>query len=311
MTNATPSRLGLINGTGADDALFLKKFSGEVLTAFETANVMMNRHLVRTITEGKSAQFPSTWKATANYHTPGAVLTGQTIKHGERVITVDDLLVADVFIARIDEAKNHYDVRSIYTTELGRALALQFDKTVLQVAINAARASSVITEAPGGSRVTNLNVVDTADNFVNAIQQSQQTLDEKDIPEDGRFVVMRPAQYYLMLNSDKLANKDFSATPGADFAGGKVLKAIGVEVVKSNNLPNAAITGSFKAEYDGDFSATKALVMLPSAVGTVKLLDMKAEGEYQIERKGTLMTADYAVGHGVLRPECAVEIATA
>jgi hypothetical protein len=41
----------------------------------------------------------------------------------ERVITIDDLLLASVFIALIDEAKNHYDFRSIYSKEVGRALA--------------------------------------------------------------------------------------------------------------------------------------------------------------------------------------------
>jgi len=43
----------------------------------------------------------------------------------------------------------------------------------------------------------------------------------------------------------------------------------------------------------------------------VKLLDLGMESEYQISRQGTLMVAKYAVGHGVLRPEAAVELSTA
>ena len=40
MANATVSRLGLVNNTGtAFDALFLKIFSGEVLTAFARNNI--------------------------------------------------------------------------------------------------------------------------------------------------------------------------------------------------------------------------------------------------------------------------------
>ena len=40
MANATTSRLGLVNNTGTDfDALFLKVFSGEVLTAFARNNI--------------------------------------------------------------------------------------------------------------------------------------------------------------------------------------------------------------------------------------------------------------------------------
>jgi hypothetical protein len=51
-----PSRLGQANGAGDALALFLKVFAGEVLTAFAETNVAMPRHLVRTITSGKSAQ---------------------------------------------------------------------------------------------------------------------------------------------------------------------------------------------------------------------------------------------------------------
>jgi hypothetical protein len=60
MANATVSRLGLVNNTGTDfDALFLKVFSGEVLTAFARNNIFNEQlHSVRTITSGKSAQFP-------------------------------------------------------------------------------------------------------------------------------------------------------------------------------------------------------------------------------------------------------------
>ena len=55
-----------------DNALFLKVFANEVLNAFEESNVMKELHTVRTISSGKSAQFPVTGIATAKYHTPGA-----------------------------------------------------------------------------------------------------------------------------------------------------------------------------------------------------------------------------------------------
>ena len=55
MTAATPSRIGQANETGDADALFLKVFSGEVLTAFAQQTVMMGRNQVRTIASGKSA----------------------------------------------------------------------------------------------------------------------------------------------------------------------------------------------------------------------------------------------------------------
>ena len=65
-----PSRVGQINSAGDVDALFLKKFSGEILQTFEESNVFKPLHTIRTIENGKSAQFPVTGIATANYHTP-------------------------------------------------------------------------------------------------------------------------------------------------------------------------------------------------------------------------------------------------
>ena len=69
MTNVTASRLGAANAAAANytqaNALFLKVFAGEVLTAFDETNVMKDLHVSRTILSGKSASFPVTGKANA------------------------------------------------------------------------------------------------------------------------------------------------------------------------------------------------------------------------------------------------------
>ena len=309
MSNATPSRLGMVNGSGADDALFLKVFGGEVLTTFADTNVFLPLTMVRTISSGKSAQFPVMGKNTAFYHTPGAEINGNQIKHAERVINVDGLLVSPVFIAKIDEAKNHYDVRSQYTRECGASLASQADKTIAQVLVNAARASSIITGNPGGSKLVKASYATNSDDLSNGIFSIAQTFDEKDVPEQDRYVAVRPAQYYLMVAGTKVLNRDWGGA--GSYMDGKVLKVAGVSIVKSNHIPNSVVTGSAQAVYDGDFTNTVAVGFHKSAVGTVKLLDLQTEGEWDIRRQGTLIVAKYAMGHGILRPEAAVELAAA
>jgi len=320
MTNATPSRLGINNGTGADDALFMDMFSGEVLTAFAEVNVMQDRHLVRTITSGKSASFPATWKVQARYHTPGDFIGGQgNTKQSERVITIDDLLISDVFIPNIDEAKNHYDVRSIYTQECGYALSNEWDRNVLKTLILAARASATVDGGVGGTTLNGgADIVSNANGaLLNALFSAAQVLDEKDIPENGRYAVFKPAQYYKLVLDDKAINRDFTAGNG-DVRTGKVFDIAGIQIVKSNHVPTTNIdapTGESGprplAKYAGDFSKTVGAVATNAAVGTVKLMDLATEGEYQINRQGTLIVAKYAMGHGILRPECAVELSSA
>lgn len=109
MANANVSHLGQANASGALDALFLKVYSGEVLTSFEQSQVTMDKHFVRTITHGKSASFPVMGRADAYYHTPGEQILGGKVKHNERIITIDDLLISPTFIANIEEAKNRHN----------------------------------------------------------------------------------------------------------------------------------------------------------------------------------------------------------
>jgi hypothetical protein len=58
MTAATPVSVGKVNASGSEDALFLKVFSGEVLTSFEQSTVTAGAEMVRSISSGKSATFP-------------------------------------------------------------------------------------------------------------------------------------------------------------------------------------------------------------------------------------------------------------
>ena len=316
MANATPSRLGAANGAAANfdqkNALFLKVFAGEVLTAFDETNVMKDLHVSRTISSGKSAQFPVTGKANAAYHTVGTPLLGtQNIKHNEIVVNIDDVLIADTFIANIDEAKNHYDVRAEYSRLLGMALAKQFDVRCLQLGVLAARGSATVTGGNGGTAITDSDAATNGASLAASIFAAAQAMDEKDVPENDRVAIVKPAQYYNLVQTTDVINRDFGGA--GVYADGTVLRVAGIQIVKSNNVPTtnvSAVTGENNT-YHGNFSTTVALVMQKSAIGTVKLMDLAVErtsGDFEIMYQGTLMAAKYAMGHGILRPECAVEI---
>lgn len=310
MANATVQTFGQINGAGATDAIFLKVFGGEVITAFEEANVVMDKHTIRSIQSGKSAAFPATWKVTAGYHVAGTEILGQQSNVGERIIVIDDMLLSSVFIAKIDEAKSHYDVRSIYSKEAGRALAYQWDKNVQQVGVLAARASATVTGAFGGYTSTSTGTLyrTSATDLAAGIYLAVQNFDEKDVPEEEtKYAFVRPAQYYLLAQSTALINRDWMGA--GSYSDGKILRIGGADIVKTNHLPITNISTG-PTLYQGDFSKTAALLMTKQAVGTVKLLDLATEMQYDIRRQGTLVVAKYAVGHGILRPECSAELKT-
>lgn len=324
------SRPGLVNNTGTDYTnLFLKKFAGEVLTTFETEAVFKPLHIVRTIENGKSAQFPITGTASTAYHTPGENILSEgsylsAIGHNERTINIDNLLLSSTFIPKIEEAMNHYDVRSIYTEEIGRALAKKFDQNLAQLTILASNASATAPGKAGAGSVQVANTTGTATgvatdgaNIAKAIYSAVTTLDQNDVPDDGqRFCVLTPANYAVLVQYT--GNPDKPNALGS-YAKNSILEVAGVKVLKSNNLPKGTIATTISAtgarnEY-GNFAFTSGagvqhlgVVFHKNAIGTLKLLDLAVESEYRIDLQGTLIVSKYAMGHGILRPECAVRL---
>lgn len=307
MADMTPSYIGQVEGSGATDALFLEQFGGEVLVAFEKATVALEKTTVRSISGGQTANFPATGLAAASYHTPGTQITGQTILGDQIQIAVDGMLVAPVFIPSIDEAKNHFEYRSIYSNECGKALAYQMDKNILQTGVLAARASATVSDGNGGSSLVNANYAADSSTLAAGLFSAAQKLDEKSVAEGSRFAFVRPAQYYLLAQNTAAINKDWGGM-GA-YSDGTVVRIAGIELVKSLHLPITNINTGL-AKYQVNASTTVALIMTPEAVGTLKLIGVSTEAEYKIEYQGTLVVAKTAVGHGILRPECAVELKT-
>jgi len=339
-----PSRLGAnldVKSTWAEqNALFLKVFANEVLTTFEEANVMKELHTIRTISSGKTAQFPVIGTALARYHTPGEDVFEETstvdgmvgysrpIKHTEKTIHIDDVLLAATSIANIDELKNHYEVRSVYAAELGRALAKRFDIATLKTLIAASySAANIPGITPAG---THLDATDnvtgtytaTAPQIVELFGKIAQTFDLNDIPKEGRFVIVSPVDYYTLLGADSVAiNRDFGS--GGNVATASLPMIHGLPIVVSNHLEDIRgvneagqnqnddrtendVFGGSGNGYNADLTNVKMIAGHKSAIGTVKLLDLAVESEYSMSKQSTLMLAKYAMGHGVLRPEAAI-----
>ncbi len=316
MSNATPSRLGQALATGDANALFLKKFSGEILSVFQRENMMLNMVQKRTLTQGKSASFPVTGKTTSSYHTIGNEITGDAIKHQEKIINLDDILLSSAFIGEIDELKLHYSVRNIYASELARALSTRVDKHLLSLSVLASQGSANISgDTAGGLEITDADCDTNMDSMIASIFEGIQRLDENDVPSTDRVIVVSPDIYYKLANVDKLVSRDFSDNNG-DFGRGTVVAIGGVPVMKSNTAVDTftdqssdSTTGQNNT-YTGDFQYHKAVLFHKSALGCLMAKNLVTEVTYDPRRLGTLMTCRMVMGAGILRPESAVSIKT-
>ena len=345
--NAYLSRTGQIKGDPAtwgpgasgldkDRLLFLKLGMAEILDAYRRNTVFKGTVRERMIRGGKSAAFPITGKMEARYHQPGTPLLGETNAPSdlnERVINLDALMVADVAIYDTDALMSYFDVRSIYTTELGRALAYEYDKRVARMIYAAASdtteplAKDPLNKGRIGSKITlpasytggTTTRQAKGDALVDAIFDARVALEKKDVPIDGMMCVCTPEAYYWITQSSRAINTDFNGGGGSNgtIAQGVTARIAGIPLKSSNHVTQpdyTLVAGDYNPDYAQDLSKCQALVYSKEAVGVLTLLEPSLQmtsGDFNIAYQSQLMVARMDIGMGKLRSECAVAIETA
>lgn len=334
------------NASGSDRReLFLKVFSGEVLAKYQSRLALTPLIRNRTIAVGKSATFPIYGKATAKWHTPGQnILEAASgyltdFKFGERVINLDNMLTASTMIHDVDELINHWDVRGPIATELGASLARAMDGFAMRTMIAASVSTNPMSDTSGngtalaGETITTGTAGSVAGTqIVDSLFTAQAKLDNKDVPETGRFCILRPEQYNDLLAA--AGNSSYAFRFSSDFNGGTAnagmgtaapIEIAGFKVIKSNLFPRDVGSESSDTLYAntnvindpfGDngvgygYGASNidywGVCGHADAIGCLKKLDVATEMERKIEYQGTLVVSKVMAGFGVLRPECAI-----
>lgn len=309
------ARLGQANFSGDTEKLFKEYFVPELITAFETNRKMVNYVRKKTISNAKSAAFPVLGTTGAKYVGVGESLLGnQKIAHNEIIINVDPFLVSDILIHEFDVKLQAYEDRAEICTEMGRALADTEDQQLAQVGVLAARANGIVEGRAGGTVLKQgATVATNSDALIEALTLAAVELDNKKVPEADRAAFVRPLQYARLAQNANVINKDIG---GGSFEFGLTGSIGGLKIVKTTSLPSTNIQQSSDTTkpnniYYGDFTNTVALVMNKGAVGTVSVQGLITEAKWMLEFLGHLCVARILQGHGILRPDCAVEISSA
>jgi hypothetical protein len=271
------TRPGQSNSTGNARALYLKLFSGEMFKGFQHNAIARDLVMKRTLTNGKSLQFVYTGHTTAEYHTPGNSILGNTDGAppvAEKTITIDDLLISSAFVYELDETLAHYELRGEISKKIGYALAQKYDRLIFRAIAKGARQASPITKSgfvePGGTQIrvgTNNQASDAyvPASLIAAFYDAAAALDEKGVSQDGRVAVLNPRQYYELIQgvgSNGLINRDEQGT-GLQ-SGQGIIEIAGIKIYKSMNIP---FFGSYGTKY-GSASATNPGVTSPGNVGS-------------------------------------------
>ncbi len=207
-------------------------------------------------------------------------------------------------IDQFEERVAHYDVRSVITNQMGESLGNKVDRQVFDTILDASLGTGLVGN-PDAGQVVPLTYTGTAkekgDLLAEAIFEAAARLKENDVNE-APICVLNPSDYANLVQSDRAVNADYTGGNGG-IDSGTVMEVAGVRILRSNNV---------KGNRGGSGEAAEkvlGLVFTPEAAGVLELIGMTTNQEKQIDfLDATLMTAYYANGMGILRPECAIVI---
>ena len=258
--------IGQSNLAGDKRALYLKLFSGEMFKGFQHNAIARDLVMKRTLKNGKSLQFIYTGRTTAEYHTPGNAILGNSDGAppvAEKTVTVDDLLISSAFVYDLDETLSHYDLRSEISRKIGYALAEKYDRLIFRAVARGARAASPVSATgfvePGGTQIRVGSSTNESDAFsstalVAAFYDAAAAMDEKGISSDGRCAVLNPRQFYELIQAvgtNGLVNRD---AQGSALQGGNgIIEIAGIHIYKSMNIP---FLGKYGTKFGGTTGQT-------------------------------------------------------
>ena len=190
--------------------------------------------------QGDTVRIRSISRPTISSYSKNGTLTYEALTDAQRALVVDQAKSFSFVVDDIDKAQQPGGALETATDEAAYALRDQADQFIAALYTGAQAANAI-----GTVSVTNAALAYTQ------LRRLSVKLDEANVPQEGRWCVVPPWYYGLLLESDLFLRADASAAPG--LRNGIVGSVLGMDVMKSNNAP--FVTGDDYAVIAGHNSA--------------------------------------------------------
>ena len=176
---------------------------------------------------------------TVTSHLRGDLVSAQTLADDELTLVLDQ---ANRFAFRVDdiEAKiSHINWESLATGSGAYSLSNAYDREVLAYMSTDTAGRILAANVVNDTENANLIQLTTPDALLNQMSGLARRLDEQDVPQENRFLVLTPAAIEVLSKADsKLLNMDFNGN-AMDLSNGLAFsqKLRGFQVYVTNNAP--------------------------------------------------------------------------
>jgi N4-gp56 family major capsid protein len=302
--------LGSNHVTNTTAATFIPElWSDEIIAAYKQNLVMAN--LVSKMSfkgkKGDTLHIPKPTRGSAAIKAASTQVTLQAATESEVQVLVNKHYEYSRLIEDITEAQALASLRKFYTGDAGYALAKQVDTDLIQLGrgVNGGNGTAAYNKAVLAGDGSTL-YVDTT-NIGNAITDAGirkiiQTLDDQDVPMDGRVLVLPPVARNTMMGLARFTEQAFTGETGGGntIRNGEIGNVYGVKVYVTTNADTATTT-----------TTRIGMMFHKDAFVLAEQMGVRSQTQYKQEYLGTLFTSDMLYGVKELRDEAAIAIALA
>lgn len=219
-------------------------WSARLMNALDKSHVaanLVNRDYEGTIRQqGDTVHINSIGAVTVNDYTRNTDIDDpEELTTSDQTLVIDQAKYFNFQIDDVDAAQAAGDIMDAAMSRAAYALNDTSDAFLLGVITAGADSGNII----GSSTAETL----TADNVYQQIVALRTKLDKANVPNTGRYIVVPPEVYALLLLDDRFVKASDGGTANATLLNGEVGRVAGFTVYMSNNVPFSTDTWSIPA----------------------------------------------------------------
>jgi len=267
---------------------FVQLFDAEVKQAYQASRALAGVTRERANVEGNQVKFPKIGKGTATVRVPQTDVTPLNVSYSQVTASMSDYIAAeysDIF----HQAKVNFDERRELVQVVGNAIGRRMDQLVID-ALNAASSPGTVGTDIGGVG-TNLNLA--------KLLAAKKALDAKNVPAEGRCMVIHANGLAALLDETELTSSDFATVKALSM--GEINTFLGFRFIMlgdrdEGGLPLPSTRTSFAFHRD--------------AVGLGISMNQKSEINYVPEKTSFLVSSMFSAGAVAIDDEGIVKISS-
>ena len=266
-------------------AAFVDLFDSEVKQAYQAESILRGTMRTRTGVAGNTVKFPKIGKGVATIRVPQTDVTPLNVTYAQVTATMSDYIAAeysDIF----QQSHINFDERSELVQVVSKSIARRMDQLCVDALV--VNAGTTVATSIGGA-ATNMNI--------EKLRATAKAMNAKNVPSEGRYLLMHASQLDAMLGETEITNQDFATVKA--LVRGEVNAFMGFNILTMGDRDEGGVPKP---------STRSCFAWHKDSMGYAESMSQKTEVNYVPEKTSFLVSSMFSAGSVAIDTDGIVQI---